>query len=533
MSVAKREQCPKCAETGGDTKRDNLVTFDDGGGKCFACGYLVSTDAPHGFVNTTVTQSVLVEEKIHEYKLPKRGISERTCKFWGAGVNLVSDRIILQYKDSFGKNTWQKVRTSDRSWYTVGHKESHLYGQWLWEPNPQLGLVITEGEIDALSISEVQEDKWPVVSIPTGAQSAKQCLQTNLKWLQGFKHVTLAFDNDEAGMKATAECVELFQPGKVKVANWGTLKDANDVLMTPNGRSVIQNTLLRARTHMPEKIITVHDIKQRILEKPGLGRSWPWPTMTDLTRGVRPQELTVLMGPQSVGKTTISLQCVHHMAFYHGVKCGIMSFEQSAEETYQVLAGMQINKNLLDPATPWAPGDIEAALESMDNRVYTCDDLSPQSFTDIKNWIMYFAVALECEFLLIDNLSNIAVTFDRDEQRGIQKAMVALFDLARILDTHILLMTHVTDHNKTSRTHEEGKPLKASDARGSDSIGQHCTAMFGAERNAIHEDPLVRNTLTMRCLKMRKVGSSRGRFFRLSYDATSGKLNEHSEFEVI
>ena len=86
-----------------------------------------------------------------------------------------------------------------------------------------------------------------------------------------------------------------------------------------------------------------------------------------------------------------------------------------------MLAGMNINKNLLDPATQWEPQEIHESLERLDNRVYTCDDLSPRSFNDIKTWIMYFSVALGCEFLLIDNLSNIAVTFDRDEQRGIQK----------------------------------------------------------------------------------------------------------------
>jgi len=523
MGLIRHEQCPECAKTGGDTSNDNFAIYEDGA-HCFACGYNETRD------NFRVDSAISTErcdfELIHDFAIPDRGISEKTGKFFGSGQSLINNHTILSYLDYKGKEIAQKIRGKDKKFYITGNgKDLPLYGQWLWEPNHQLGIVITEGEIDALSVAEVQDCKWPVVSLPNGIGGAKDALQRHLKWLQGFRCVTLAFDNDDPGMKGIGQCVDLFEPGKVKVASWGHVKDANDALMEDsiNGREYIRNVLLRARTYRPDKIVTVHDIRARIMEKPIIGPSWPWPSMTELTRGVRMQELTVLMGPASVGKTTLSLECVHHMVFEHGMKCGVMSFEQSAEETFQVLCGMQIGKNLIDPRTSWNPNEIEESLSKLDNKVYTCDDLTPRSFMDIKTWLRYFSIALGCQFILIDNLSNIAVTFDRDEQRGIQKAMVALFDLARILDTHILLMCHVTEHGKTtSHRFEDGRPLRASDARGSDSIGQHCTAMWGAERNAISESPLERNILTMRCLKMRKIGPSRGQTFKLTYQPESG-----------
>ena len=40
-----RAQCPRCAEAGGDTSKDNLViTPDKGIAKCFACGYVIGTN---------------------------------------------------------------------------------------------------------------------------------------------------------------------------------------------------------------------------------------------------------------------------------------------------------------------------------------------------------------------------------------------------------------------------------------------------------------------------------------------------------
>ena len=531
----KKEQCPECSKHGGDTAKDNLVVYTDGK-KCFACGYTERGEHLPTLTTRAVTQDIPLET-IHEFAIPERGISEKTCKFAGAGKSLISNKTVFSYKDYKGKEIAQKVRGEDKQFYTTGHSSQlPLYLQWLWEPNANLGLVVVEGETDALSILEMQGCKWPVVSIPNGSASAKVALQRNIKWLQGFKHITIAFDNDEAGQKAVEDCVGMFEPGQVKVANWLHVKDANDALMSDkfNGKEHIHNVLLRAQTYRPDKIVTVQDVKERILVKPEVGESWPWPSMTNLTRGVRMQELTVLMGPASVGKTTLSLECVHHMAFEHGMKCGIMSFEQSVEETYQALCGMQINKPLLDPATPWEPSEIEEPLDKLNNVVYTMDNMAPKSFDDIKMWIRYFSIALGCKFLLIDNLSNISVTFDREPVRGIEKAMVAMFDLSRMLDTHVLLMCHVTDHNKQGLTFEEGKALRMSDARGSDAIGHHCTALFGAERNALADNPVDRNLLTMRCLKMRKIGPSRGKTFNLTYQPATGRIVEQPlEFGII
>ena len=37
--VIQKTICPKCRENGGDSRADNLLLYEDGGGHCFACGY--------------------------------------------------------------------------------------------------------------------------------------------------------------------------------------------------------------------------------------------------------------------------------------------------------------------------------------------------------------------------------------------------------------------------------------------------------------------------------------------------------------
>ena len=45
-----------------------------------------------------------------------------------------------------------------------------------------------------------------MVSLPSGAASAKKAIKANLELLQGYEDIVLFFDNDEPGRKAAEEC---------------------------------------------------------------------------------------------------------------------------------------------------------------------------------------------------------------------------------------------------------------------------------------------------------------------------------------
>jgi hypothetical protein len=56
-----------------------------------------------------------------------------------------------------------------------------------------------------------------MVSLPSGAASAKKSIQRSLQWLQGYAEIVLFFDNDEAGRKASEEAASVLQPGKCEI----------------------------------------------------------------------------------------------------------------------------------------------------------------------------------------------------------------------------------------------------------------------------------------------------------------------------
>ena len=104
-------------------------------------------------------------------------------------------------------------------------------------------LVITEGELDAMSVSQAQGNRWPVVSVPSGAQGAAKAIRDNLEFVESFETVVLCFDNDDPGRTAAQECALLLSPGKAKVCVF-PLKDASDMLQAGRTKEIIECCLL-------------------------------------------------------------------------------------------------------------------------------------------------------------------------------------------------------------------------------------------------------------------------------------------------
>ncbi|WP_261518296.1 toprim domain-containing protein, partial [Campylobacter lanienae] len=161
-----------------------------------------------------------------------RKIDRNTCQKWSyeCGKHKGNPCQIANYYDAMGNLKAQKLRYPDKSFTFIGSNKL-LYGEWLWsaEANGKQ-LIIVEGEIDALSVSQVYNHKKAVVSIPNGAQGAKKALANRLDWLLQFENIILAFDNDEVGRKAMQDCATLFKAGVVKICSWSKGKDANEML---------------------------------------------------------------------------------------------------------------------------------------------------------------------------------------------------------------------------------------------------------------------------------------------------------------
>lgn len=298
-----KNPCPKCSSS------DAFHLYEDHG-YCYSCSYTERWDVNRYNMNNVEKKGSDVQFIEGEIRpLTKRKINESICQKWGVtcGEDKSGKKIYLfNHYDSSKNLIGQKARyvkessKDDRFPFSLGNV-SNLYGKW--KCNTGRMLVIVEGEIDALSVAQVQNDKYPVVAIPNGAQSAKNVIKKELNWIEkNFEEVILLFDQDEAGQNAVLECAPLFSPGKCKIAKLSTdVKDVNELLMRGRG-SEIQSAIWTASYFEPGGILKGQDLWDYLNQEIDRGVSLPWNSLSDATYGIRKGEVWIWTAGSGVGK---------------------------------------------------------------------------------------------------------------------------------------------------------------------------------------------------------------------------------------
>lgn len=325
---------------------DAKALYDDGHTYCFSCSKWRPGEADSASVQSTTTSSPKGDWYPHGAEalaVTSRKLDQKTCQKWGylQGYFNSKGAQFAIYRNDTGPVA-AKVRLAGKEFLTIGDmKKAQLYGQHLWSSG-QRKLVITEGEIDAMSLSQAQDHKYPVVSIPTGAASAKKAIQKAYDWVDSFDEVVLWFDNDEPGKAAAKECAALFKPGKCKVVR-GELKDANEYLKAGRIKDMIDLTW-RAEEFRPDGIVRVADVKAKAMTEHKVSYPWFLDEITQLTLGRRLGEAYALGAGTGVGKTDFLVQQIDYDTRILKERVGLILLEQDPSETVVRVAGKRAGK---------------------------------------------------------------------------------------------------------------------------------------------------------------------------------------------
>jgi twinkle protein len=509
--------CPDCGSS------DACAAYTDGHTHCFSCGKHRKGDGSEPQRERKPVSGRPLIEGGEVQALVKRKLSEETCKKWGYHVGEYKDRKvqIANYRDADGHVVAQKVRFPDKTFTITGDLKDALplYGQWLWRDGGKM-VVVTEGEIDALTVSQLQSLKWPVVSIPNGAQGATKAVAKALDWLLKFESVVFMFDNDEPGRDAAKACAAILPPGRAKIATL-PLKDASDMLMAGRGGEVI-DAMWGAKECRPDGVVSLKDIREKVMTRPETGLPWCLEALTKLTYGRRYGELYFLGAGTGVGKTDFLTQ---QMAFdvQLGQAIGVFSFEQSPAETGKRIAGKIAGKRFHIPDGDWTDGDLTRALDDIDGSVYLYDHFGVCDYDVVEASIRYMVHAYGVRIFYLDHLTAFAAGAE-DERKELERIMGALGGLVKELGIILIAVSHLA--TPEGKSHEEGGRVMIRHFKGSRSIGFWSHFMFGMERDQQAEDDATRTTTTFRILKDRHTGNSTGEVFYLGYDKDTGRLFE-------
>jgi twinkle protein len=505
------EPCPKCGS------KDNLARYSDGSAYCFGCKHVEKVGSELGTpVTREKARADLLDGEL--VALSKRGISEETCRFWNYRVgHMGSEGVQIANYIRDGKVVAQKIRTKDKKFKVLGEGKSlPLYGQWLWKGGGKR-LIVTEGEIDALTISQLQNNKWPVVSVPNGAQGAAKTFAREIEFIEQFDEVVIAFDMDEPGQDAAQECAAMLTPGKARIAFLPD-KDANACLTNGHGKELIQ-CLWEAKPYRPDGVVDVASLIEAATKPIEFGIPWPWPTLTAATYGIRRKEVYGFGAGTGVGKTTVFKAIEHHLV-KQGLKVGLLHLEEPPAHTLKILAGMEAGKRFHVPGTVYTPDELRAAVQTFDGKVYFYDHFGAADYEVIKAKIKFMVQSLGIKDIFLDHLTALAASIDEDERKAIDKVMADLSALAQQLDCTIYYISHLT--TPEGKPHEEGGRVLEKHFRGSRSIAYWSHFLFGLERNKQNVDGIT----TFRVLKDRYTGDSAGLLFGLRYDRETGRMHE-------
>jgi twinkle protein len=515
------EPCPKCGSS------DACGVFSDGHRFCYSCNTYFRPDGSVKSEGVRVSKDCIPLGELEEVSLTKRCISKDTCskfKYFSTVYKGKPCQVACYYDDS-GNLVGQKLRFPDKSFAVLGSISNRLYGSQLWASGKKI--VITEGEIDCLTVSQLQGNKWPVVSIPNGAQGAKKAIEANLEYLGNFEEVILMFDMDDPGRKASEECAKILPAGKAYIANL-PCKDPNECLSEGKGPEVLQ-AVWNAKPYRPDGIVSGTDLYEKcVTDIDDLKDSveYPWVALQNKTKGARHGELYVFTSGSGMGKSTILRELEYYFGVHRGELCGIVALEESTRKTGMELMSIHLSKRLiLNPECSDEDERSRAFSETIGNgKFFLYDHFGSLDSDNLLSKLRYMIVSLGCKRIFLDHISIVVSGMDADEDGGERKAIDKLMTNLRSLVEETGATMFVVSHLKRpeKKGHEEGAQVSLSQLRGSGAIAQLSDMVIGLERNQQGDNP---NVLTLRVLKNRFCGDT-GVSGYLEYDPETGRLKD-------
>lgn len=493
--------CPDCGSS------DALSEYTDGHTYCYSCNALHNSDE----TETTTKYDDFISD-LSLKPLKARGITESTCRKYQYYFTNYKGKPcqVANYFDENGTLVGQKLRFQDKSFAVKGKLSTTFFGQQLY--NNGVRLIITEGEIDCLTVSQLLGNQEPVVSIPCGVQSAKKVFEANLKWLEAFKEVVVVFDNDDAGRKGAKEIEGILSPEKLRIAVLKQYKDPNEYYINNKGNELLE-ALENAKKVTPENIINADTLLDDLLEEPEevTGYSLPWTVKADkMIRGVRKGEITMLTAGTGIGKSTMIRELGYHLVMKHGLKIGSMMLEENVLRTSKGYIGLYLNKPVHlsrkgitnDQYTEAFNHTLGTGNFVMYNHFGSLDNSS------ILNAIRYMAVTEKCDFILIDHIS-IAVSGieSNNERKLIDILMTRLRQLCEELGVGLICICHLK-RGDGKKSAEEGGSISLEDLRGSQAIAQLSDTIIALERNQQADSDVKKNLVQIRVLKCRQTGNT-------------------------
>lgn len=342
-----------------------------------------------------------------------------------------------------GENYGAKFRTIDKKFLSSQGVARSLYNADALYRNDDLPVVITEGEIDCLSV--MQAGFIRAVSLPDGWTKDGNKTESLIEHETAIKNapfIVVAGDNDEAGESLPRVCANLFRGKDVRFCSWPDgCKDPNDVLIKLGEGSLAEAINSAKRIDPPGGLITgftdLPPLSNRRILRTGLG-------YMDRSIAFECGAMSVATGTPGSGKTTLVTWLGDLVARNENIRVGFLSFETHAFATRNHLSLIRTGQKYRD-LDPKSQGELLAGLDKSWRMVHRVDDDDERYHLGwLLNIIETLAVRDGCKLIFIDPWNELEHLPEPGESltNYINFALQQIRQTAARLEVHVTVVAH-------------------------------------------------------------------------------------------
>lgn len=444
----------------------------------------------------------------------------------------VRDQAVKDAKAAYKEAKGSGEDTSKFEWaqkrppfYSIGkNRATHkLLGQTKFSGGGKF-LVITEGCEDALAYYKALSNnekgyETPVVSITSGSSAAAKQIKANYEWVTSFEKVFIAFDNDEAGEKATEEVARLLKPQQAYIINLRR-NDPCEHVQNREERKLV-DFFWKADKYSPVGVLKLSQMWDAFETETGRNMIPFPPAFGGLNEmmggGMEPGEITLIGALTSIGKSTVIAHTVHHILKTTNLKIGAMYLEGTKREVVRDLLSIdqQTNykKKKREELNMSHLRDAFFNGVAADDRFTFVDHQGSLSTDDLIDKFRYLAKVEGCNVIFVDPLQAALASDANSETINF---MDAILKIAKETDCAIAVVSHM-------RKPADKNPHEVSeyDLLGSSSQNQIAFNTILLSRDKMNDDPKKRNSTLVQLAKCRRTGETGvAGWFRYDGDTT-------------
>lgn len=551
MACFEKLKHPDCGSSDGlQVFLNNDDTFS---GYCFACDSYVPDPYGEEGARPVPKRKQKTEQEIAAeieeitgypcYDLPLRKLRVESLSYFGVRM-AVSEQDgrtpIIRYfpftRDGNIVSYKAKLMAEKKMWIVGSHKGVDFFG---WQQAISTGakkLYITEGEEDAVALYQALKDynsdpqyadfHPAVVSLPSGASSAKAVLADRLSDIRAhFKEIILCFDMDDAGRGAAQECIGIL-PGAKGVQL--PAKDANACVIEGRSKALAQAVLFKAAAPKNTRIVNATELYEAAKEPPTYGLSWPWPSMTKLTRGIRFGETLYLGAGVKMGKSEVVNTLAAHLICEHNLPVLLAKPEEANKKTIKMVLGKVAGRFFHDPDKEFDQDAYDKAAKLVGDRLNLINLYQDMGWDNLRVDIHDAVANYGVKAVFIDPITNLTNGTGAGETNTIlQEIAQSLAAIALDLDIVIFIFCHLKAPN-SGEPHERGGEVQSYQFAGSRAMMRSCNYMIGLEGDKSPElAPKQRNMRNLVVLEDREFGEVDS--IKLYWNPENGLFNEVHE----